>query len=216
MANDVETEQIVGDGTLTPFHRPAGRDDEPGRRVSSPNYTSYVQHRGSIPLYWSQDATSMGVKPPIELGVADPYFAASALHFDDLFARYGTPVIVLNLIKENERIARESKLLEPYAQCIRYLNQFLPPEHHIRYETYDIAAAKKKRGVDVIGVIEDIAEEVVERTGMFHSGPEPYTHPLDPGEPAYRTTPLMQSGVCRTNCIDCIECVRRSIAQLTS
>lgn len=29
----------------------------------------------------------------------DPYFAAAALHFDDLLGRYGGPITVLNLIK---------------------------------------------------------------------------------------------------------------------
>ena len=33
------------------------------------------------------------------VGVIDPFFSAAALHFDDLFGRYATPIIVLNLIK---------------------------------------------------------------------------------------------------------------------
>ncbi|CEG84681.1 Putative Polyphosphoinositide phosphatase Fig4 [Rhizopus microsporus] len=64
-------------------------------------YTSYVQHRGSIPLIWSQDTTNMSPKPPIELNVVDPFFSAAALHFENLFQRYGAPCIVLNLIKVN-------------------------------------------------------------------------------------------------------------------
>ena len=31
----------------------------------------------------------------------DPFFAAAALHFDNMFKRYGAPIIVLNLIKVN-------------------------------------------------------------------------------------------------------------------
>lgn len=63
VANDVETEQIVGEVVTTPFHRPADSIEE---RIATPNYTSYVQHRGSIPLSWSQDAAPMATKPPIE------------------------------------------------------------------------------------------------------------------------------------------------------
>lgn len=29
----------------------------------------------------------------------DPFYSAAALHFDDLFKRYGAPIYVLNLIK---------------------------------------------------------------------------------------------------------------------
>lgn len=60
VANDVETEQIVSDLVTTSFHGP-------GQRLfSNPNYTSYVQHRGSIPLYWSQDNSGVTPKPDIE------------------------------------------------------------------------------------------------------------------------------------------------------
>lgn len=56
VANDVETEQIVIDGTITPL------------LLSKSKWTSFVQHRGSIPLFWTQDlnASMGGMKPPIE------------------------------------------------------------------------------------------------------------------------------------------------------
>jgi hypothetical protein len=57
VANDVETEQIVSEMSTTSFHRTGLYDN--------PYYTSYVQHRGSIPLFWSQDV-NMAPKPPIE------------------------------------------------------------------------------------------------------------------------------------------------------
>lgn len=60
MANEVETEQIVSELLTTSFHAPGGGPYE------NPHWTSYVQHRGSIPLYWTQDVTSMSPKPPIE------------------------------------------------------------------------------------------------------------------------------------------------------
>lgn len=54
VANDVETEQIIIDASY------AGRQHTQGR------CTSFVQHRGSIPLYWSQETTNMAPKPPIQ------------------------------------------------------------------------------------------------------------------------------------------------------
>lgn len=93
VANDVETEQIVSEMLTTSFHAP-------GKRLfSNPNYTSYVQHRGSIPLFWTQKNDAATPKPPVEMNLVDPFFSAAALHFDDLFLRYGAPIIVLNLVK---------------------------------------------------------------------------------------------------------------------
>jgi hypothetical protein len=60
VANEVETEQIVSELITTSFHAPGGGAYE------NPHWTSYVQHRGSIPLYWTQDVASMSPKPPIE------------------------------------------------------------------------------------------------------------------------------------------------------
>jgi hypothetical protein len=78
------------------------------------------------------------------VGIVDPFFSPAALHFDDLFERYGCPVIVLNLIKSKERIPRESKLLPELVQCIEYLNKSLPDECKIEYIGFDIATANKK------------------------------------------------------------------------
>lgn len=95
----------------TSFHAPGPE------LFANPNYTSYVQHRGSIPLYWTQDSTGVTPKPDIESTVSsasvfelpadtctlvnliDPFYSAAALHFDDLFERYGAPIYVLNLVK---------------------------------------------------------------------------------------------------------------------
>ena len=68
VANEVETEQIVSETLTTPFYYPAPKDEpdgKPGRRPS-PNFTSYVQYRGSIPVFWTQEVTGVAPKPPIE------------------------------------------------------------------------------------------------------------------------------------------------------
>lgn len=35
----------------------------------------------------------------------DPFYGAAALHFDNLFERYGAPVYVLNLIKVSKLLS---------------------------------------------------------------------------------------------------------------
>ncbi|KAI9800318.1 MAG: phosphatidylinositol-3,5-bisphosphate 5-phosphatase [Piccolia ochrophora] len=187
VANDVETEQIVSEMLTTSFHAPGPR------MFANPNYTSYVQHRGSIPLYWTQDNTGVTPKPPIELNLVDPFYSAAALHFDNLFARYGAPIYVLNLVKARERTPRESKLLKEFTNAIEYLNQFLPKESKIIYNAWDMSRASKSRDQDVIGTLEDIAEDVVRKTGFFRNG----------DDDSIPTT--LQNGVARTNCIDCLD-----------
>jgi hypothetical protein len=187
VANDVETEQIVSEVLTTSFHGPGPK------LFGNPNMTSYVQHRGSIPLHWTQDNAGVTPKPPIELNLVDPFFSAAALHFDNLFERYGAPVYVLNLVKARERTPRESKLLQEYTNAINYLNQFLPEKKKIIHKAWDMSRASKSRDQDVIGILESIAEEVVTTTGFFHNGD------------GIATQPRVQNGVARTNCIDCLD-----------
>jgi hypothetical protein len=187
VANDVETEQIVSEALTTSFHAPGPKF------YASPTYTSYVQHRGSIPLYWTQDNTGVTPKPPIELNLVDPFYTAAALHFDNLFERYGAPLYLLNLVKSRERTPRESKLLDEYTRAVEYLNQFLPEGKKLIHRAWDMSRAAKSRDQDVIGTLEDIAEEVLQITGFFHNG-DGHTSPIK-----------VQNGVARTNCIDCLD-----------
>ncbi|KEQ71764.1 hypothetical protein M436DRAFT_50189 [Aureobasidium namibiae CBS 147.97] len=187
VANDVETEQIVSEMLTTSFHAPGPR------MFSNPNYTSYVHHRGSIPLYWTQDNSGVSPKPDIDVNMSDPFYTPAAMHFDNLFQRYGCPIYVLNLIKSRERTPRESKLLTEFQNALAYLNQFLPDDKKIQYKAFDMSRAAKTRGGDVIGTLEVIAEEIMQQTGFFHNGES------EDG------TSQVQNGVARTNCIDCLD-----------
>jgi len=187
VANDVETEQIVAEKLTTSFHAPGAR------LYSNPTYTSYLHQRGSIPLYWTQDNSGVTPKPDIDLNLTDPFYQPAALHFDNLFERYGCPVYVLNLIKARERTPRESKLLAELENCVKYLNQSLPEDKKMVYKAFDMSRASKTRGGDVIGSLEVIAEEIVATTGFFHNGESGHEEPQ------------VQNGVARTNCIDCLD-----------
>lgn len=187
VANEVETEQIVSDLLTTSFH-----DSQCGF-YNNPRYTSYVQHRGSIPLFWSQEGTNLKLaKPPIEIDIIDPFFSSAALHFDDLFKRYDSPVLILNLIKQKERNPRETKLLKEFQECVTYLNKFLPEESKLKYTGWDMSRASKSDGQDVIEFLETYADETLKTTSFFHNGSS-----LDSTQ--------LQQGICRTNCIDCLD-----------
>lgn len=209
VANDVETEQIVCDALTTPFYAPQRRQREKETtRGPNPRFTSYVMLRGSIPVYWTQDSTNMSPRPPIEISVVDPYYSSAALHFDDLLRRYGHPIVVLNLIKSKEKQPREVKLLHAFDECVKYLNQFLPKEKRLRYIAWDMSRASKSRDQDVIGVLEDIAEETITATNFFHSGHEPTRtghYHLGENPTSSRKSILLQNGVARVNCVDCLD-----------
>lgn len=184
VANEVETEQIVSDMLISSFH------DTKHGFFNNPRYTSFVQHRGSIPLYWTQDLNRLP-KPPIEINLPDPFYQSSAIHFNGLFRRYGLPVIILNLIKTKEKQPRELKLNQHFTNCIKYLNQFLPEEHKLQYHSFDMSKHSKKN-LDVITPLQKIASNSIDRIGFFHNGTD-------------LASTKVQKGIIRTNCIDCLD-----------
>ena len=140
--------------------------------------------------------------------IRDSYYTAAMRHFRELFSAYGTPVIVLNLVKSKERQPRESKLLRAFTECIEHLNGFLPSDddgkdHRIRYIPWDMSRASKSRNENVIEFLEELAEEALEATQYFHSGPLPETfcRITDPSNDPI----LLQHGIVRVNCVDCLD-----------
>ncbi|XP_013912441.1 PREDICTED: polyphosphoinositide phosphatase [Thamnophis sirtalis] len=197
VANEVETEQILYDASVMSF--------------SAGSYSSYVQVRGSVPLYWSQDISTMMPKPPITLDQADPFAHVAALHFDQMLQRFGSPIIILNLVKEREKRKHERILSDELVAAVTYLNQFLPPEHAIVYIPWDMAKYTKSKLCNVLDRLNVIAENVVKKTGFFVNRPDSFCNVLRPDEkwnelggyvvPSGR----LQTGVLRTNCVDCLD-----------
>nr|XP_020040562.1 polyphosphoinositide phosphatase isoform X2 [Castor canadensis] len=168
VANEVETEQILCDASVMSF--------------TAGSYSSYVQVRGSVPLYWSQDISTMMPKPPITLDQADPFAHVAALHFDQMLQRFGSPIIILNLVKEREKRKHERILSEELVAAVTYLNQFLPPEHTIVYIPWDMAKYTKSKLCNVLDRLNVIAESVVKKTGFFVNRPDSYCSILRPDE----------------------------------
>ncbi|XP_042795494.1 polyphosphoinositide phosphatase isoform X7 [Panthera leo] len=168
VANEVETEQILCDASVMSF--------------TAGSYSSYVQVRGSVPLYWSQDISTMMPKPPITLDQADPFAHVAALHFDQMLQRFGSPIIILNLVKEREKRKHERILSEELVAAVTYLNQFLPPEHTIIYIPWDMAKYTKSKLCNVLDRLNVIAESVVKKTGFFVNRPDSYCSILRPDE----------------------------------
>ncbi|KAG5575905.1 hypothetical protein H5410_056039 [Solanum commersonii] len=176
VANDVETEQIV-------------LDEEAGSCKGK--MSSVVQMRGSIPLFWSQEASRFSPKPDIICGVIytlvltgmsllvsfltqvqryDPTYEATRLHFEDLARRYGNPIIILNLIKTVEKRPREMMLRREFANAVGYLNQILSEENHLKFIHWDFHKFAKSKSANVLAVLGGVASEALDLTGFYYSG----------------------------------------------
>jgi hypothetical protein len=202
--NDVETEQIV----INMSH---------GRSVHDAPVASFIQLRGSIPLFWAQEKRVFEPRPMINLTRRDPFYNAAALHFARLFGRYGCPVTVMNLVKANEKRPREAKVGQELGRCIAELNKTLPARYGIRYVAWDWKAAAKKSVTTLVEHAEEITIESLFRTGFFCSTMPSAQHSEDAANGSgFVTAPSgvrmhasalgsTQRGVMRTNCIDSLD-----------
>ncbi|KAM7461212.1 hypothetical protein LguiA_029333 [Lonicera macranthoides] len=155
VANDVETEQIV-------------LDEEAGSCKGK--MSSVVQMRGSIPLFWSQEASRFSPKPDIILQRYDPTYESTKLHFEDLAKRYGNPIIVLNLIKTVEKRPREMMLRREFTNAVGYLNQILAEENQLKFIHWDFHKFAKSKSANVLAVLGGVASEALDLTGFYYSG----------------------------------------------
>ncbi|KAF0696406.1 Aste57867_12824 [Aphanomyces stellatus] len=176
VANDVETEQILED------------ENTEGK------FSSFVQYRGSIPIFWTQETSVTVPKPPIKLNRIDPSFSATQMHFADLFERYGSPVLVLNLVKQQEKTPREMILGKGFKDAVEYLNTFIPMEHRIRYVALDYSRLSKFK-VDhskveaVRQALDKVGTWALGQTGFFCSAPKRQIGTGTNKRTARRTTP---------------------------
>ncbi|XP_072948298.1 phosphatidylinositol-3-phosphatase SAC1 [Epargyreus clarus] len=159
VANFVETEQIVERG---------------GEK------SSFVQTRGSIPLFWSQ-YPDLKYKPGMELAPED-HVAAYTRHLRDQLQRYGNQVL-LNLIDQR---GKEEPLERGYRAAVAAAA--LPG---VRYEPFDFHAECRGLRYDRLAVLLDrVAHEQAEFGYFLSRG---------------GSVLMRQGGVFRTNCVDCLD-----------
>ncbi|KAJ1298510.1 hypothetical protein BS78_01G459200 [Paspalum vaginatum] len=215
VANDVETEQIVFEDTSEGIPT---------------QMASVVQHRGSIPLVWFQETSRLNIRPDIILK-SDLDYKATRLHFENLALRYGNPIIILNLIKTREKKPRESLLRAEFAKAIHYINKGLADDKRLKFLHMDLSKLSRRKGTNVLALLNKVASDVLDLTEFLHckiitstnpedasSGGKTVARPHDDksssnqSECAAKLIPLLlQKGVLRTNCIDCLD--RTNVAQ---
>lgn len=163
VANYVETEQII----------------------EYRNYrSSFVQTRGSIPLFWSQEP-DLRYKPPPKLADCNQE-EAFGRHCESQVMTYGKQVMV-NLIDQK---GKEGKLQEYFRDSVLHSNKQLIKDN-IKYEYFDFHHECRKMRWDRLSILMDRLAADQESMGyfLFRDG----------------VTLLEQEGVFRTNCIDCLD-----------
>lgn len=142
---------------------------------------SFVQIRGSIPLFWTQ-TPNLKYKPVPEITRDRDHQLASSKHFDSLLQQYGRQVAV-NLIDHR---GPEELLEKSFKNTILQLNN-----SDVRYEGFDFHAECRKMKYERLNILIDRLAHEQDEFGFFH----------------LRDGALIssQDGVFRTNCIDCLD-----------
>lgn len=168
-ANMVETEQILS------------RSDW---EASSPIY-SFLQIRGSIPLFWTQ--TAYALKPvPVQQHSADENYKALKMHFESLARNYGL-IQVVNLV---EKQGVEKSIGGAFEKNVERLNEEgscgLVP-----FEWFDFHHACRGMKFENVNDLLLLLKDKLEKMGST----------VQKGGNATSA----QSGVFRTNCMDCLD-----------
>ncbi|ORY98766.1 SacI homology domain-domain-containing protein [Syncephalastrum racemosum] len=165
VANFVETEQIII------FER----DDEP-------HVASFVQTRGSIPLFWSQSPYSLHPVPTLDRS-NEENDAAFKKHFKTQEALYGRQIAV-NL---TELVGREAIIGSEYR---RHVEELADP--NIKYVEFDFhRETKGMRFENISRLSNSLRDDLAKIAHFWEAGPE--------------TVYCRQNGVFRTNCMDCLD-----------
>ncbi|XP_058798092.1 phosphatidylinositide phosphatase SAC2 isoform X2 [Phymastichus coffea] len=159
-ANYVETEQLVW------YHD---------------HQVSFVQVRGSVPVYWSQPGYKYKPPPRIDRDEAETQVAFEK-HFTEELHCYG-PVCIVNLVEQG---GKESVIWEAYSNHVLNYNN---PD--ITYTTFDFHEYCRGMHFENVSLLVAALAPVLAAMGYcWHDKQGPI---------------CMQKGVFRINCIDCLD-----------
>lgn len=222
VSNFNETEQValLNDVSGRPTGYAGGQGLQNGKIGSPSSETqvmSYVQTRGSVPVYWAE-INDLHYTPKLQIRGVETAVDAARKHFDEQIRTYGENYLV-NLV--NQR-GREERVKKAYEQVVRILVN--SPEESTEADVRtdekfrDISAEHPRQRMDRLHYVyfdfhsetkglkwhraELLLDELIDglRKGQYFRGVE---MPGDPtGALEVRTR---QSAVVRTNCMDCLD-----------
>jgi endonuclease/exonuclease/phosphatase family metal-dependent hydrolase len=167
---------------------------------------SYIQIRGSVPIFWEQATGLVPGQQKITITRSEEATQpAFDRHFENLEHAYGA-THVINLLSVDK--PAELDLTRRFQYHIDHspLNDSAKgPEHQLLKETqYDFHAETKGQGYEVADMIRYRVQDSADGFGFFLS--EDTEEMKRDGTVIRRTVPILQQeGVFRTNCLDCLD-----------
>ena len=221
VSNYNETEQIaiLNDPTGQPAGFAAGQGMPNGKAGGASNETqimSYVQTRGSVPVYWAE-INDLHYTPKLQIRGVESAVEPARKHFSEQIRLYGENYLV-NLV--NQR-GREERVKKAYEQMIRILVN--SPEESTESgrrgdeKAHEIEPGYERQKMDRLHYVyfdfhnetkglkwhraELLMDELIDglRKGQYFRGVE---MPGDTGQLEMRT---QQTAAVRTNCMDCLD-----------
>lgn len=153
---------------------------------------SYVQTRGSVPVYWAE-VNNLKYKPDLSIG--DPPLDATRKHFDQQVALYGDNYLV-NLVNSK---GYESPIKNAYENIVKALDN--PKLHYIYFDYHHECRNLKWHRVKIL--IDHLEQLGLSSSDSFH----------DKRVDDAVTVLHKQQAVVRTNCMDCLD--RTNVVQST-
>ena len=211
VSNYNETEQVVllndNPGEPSGFAGGAGMQNDKigGNATSETQVMSYVQTRGSVPVFWTE-ANDLHYTPKLQIRGIETAVDAARKHFKEQIDIYGENYLV-NLV--NQR-GREDRVKKAYEQMVRILMSS-PTEnhesdlisdvkldrlHYIYFDFHNMTKGLRWHRAQLL--LDQLAEGLIR--GQYFRGVEM------PGDPnGALETRLQQTAVVRTNCMDCLD-----------
>ncbi|KZT57104.1 hypothetical protein CALCODRAFT_453422 [Calocera cornea HHB12733] len=184
VANFVETEQLV---LLDPVGHSLG-----GGRIEGRTRLSFVQTRGSTPIFWAE-VNNLRYKPDLQIMEVPETTGALRAHLEDLTKAYGT-VYLVNLVNQK---GHEKPVKDAYEKYVLEANM---PE--VKYEYFDFHHECRKMRWDRIQLLIDRLEPALKDRGCVPSTTTTLYFQQELGQPA----PVhLQTAVVRSNCMDCLD-----------
>ncbi|XP_078311930.1 phosphatidylinositide phosphatase SAC2-like isoform X2 [Crassostrea virginica] len=165
-ANYVETEQII--------------------RFSH-HVVSFLQIRGSIPVFWSQSGYKYRPPPRLTKGHKETH-EAFCRHLDEQLALY-SPILVINLA---ELVGKEKELCDAFLHHIIEYNSA-----HITYTSFDFHEHCRGMKFENVSILTDGVSDMIKEMRYCWLSRE--------------DTICEQRGVFRVNCVDCLD--RTNVSQ---
>ncbi|KIW20778.1 hypothetical protein PV08_01356 [Exophiala spinifera] len=222
VSNFNETEQIVvlNDVSSQPTGYAGGQGMQNGKvgaSVAETQILSYVQTRGSVPVYWTE-INDLRYTPKLVVDGVENAVDAARKHFDEQIRTYGENYLV-NLV--NAR-GREERVKKAYEQMVRILvkspDETIEPGRQTDERFHEINPSQQRQRMDKLHYVyfdfhnetkglrwhraELLLDELLDglRKGQYFRGVEM------PGNPSGALEiRSLQTAVVRTNCMDCLD-----------